>query len=227
MSKFKFLDRAAKDTILLIPGWATDHRIFDTLDIGYNYILPIESSPFDFCEGLTEAMEENGVKKISVLGWSMGGFIACDVLSKYRDRVAELILVGVRRRDDKTNNENIKKLLEKNKKGFLRKFYKDCLPKDGTVGDEWFRTGLLKDYIEEMELSRLIEGLDYLSEHRIEPVYLEGSKVTFVHGLDDKIAPIKEAMELKDYTPRSQFISMEGVGHMPFLAPEFEKVLCR
>ncbi|MBU0880591.1 MAG: alpha/beta hydrolase [Candidatus Omnitrophica bacterium] len=77
MSKFKLISTpGAKDTMLLIPGWATDYRIFNNLNIKYNYLLPVEFSPFMFSEDLLAAMKENGIKKISVLGWSMGGFIA-------------------------------------------------------------------------------------------------------------------------------------------------------
>ncbi len=227
MSKFKLLNRAAKDTALLIPGWATDHRIFGAMDIGYNYMLPVEFSPFGFCEGLLEAMEENSVKKISVLGWSMGGFIACDLLSKHRDRVDEIILVSVRRGYEKADNEKIKQFLVKNRKGFLRKFYNDCLPGRGCAADKWFRSGLLKDYLKRMELSRLLEGLDYLSERRIEPESLKGVKVTLIHGRDDKIAPIKEALELKEDMPQARFIPMERAGHIPFFEPEFGGILPR
>ena len=80
MSKFKYEPKGAEGAILLIPGWATDYRIFSGLDIGYNILLPVEFSPFGFCKGLLDAMDDNHLKKISILGWSMGGYIACDLL---------------------------------------------------------------------------------------------------------------------------------------------------
>lgn len=224
MSKFKLKHRGAKDTILLIPGWATDYRIFDALDIDYNYLLPLEFSFFGFEEGLSKAMKENDIKKISVIGWSMGGFIACDFLPKYRDCVNEVIFVSARRRYEEANNEKIKTFLIKNRKGFLHKFYNDCFSEDDDDAYKWFQRYLLKDYLEHMELGHLLEGLDYLSRSRIEPRSLEGVKVTFVHGRGDKIAPIKEAMALKDDVPRARFISIECAGHMPFLAPDFRRI---
>jgi pimeloyl-ACP methyl ester carboxylesterase len=113
--------------MLLIPGWATDYRIFDTLKINYNYLLPVEFSPFNFCDDLLAAMKDNDIKKISVLGWSMGGFVACDLMSKCRDRVNEIIFVGIRRRYEKVNIDKIKTFLVRNKKTFLHKFYNDCI----------------------------------------------------------------------------------------------------
>jgi pimeloyl-ACP methyl ester carboxylesterase len=224
MSKFKLVNTpGAKDTMLLIPGWATDYRIFNALNINYNYLLPVEFSPSIFCEDLLAAMEANGIKKISVLGWSMGGFIACDILSKYRDRVNEVIFVGVRRRYEKANNEKIKILLIKDRKAFLYKFYNDCISVDSEAY-KWFRAYLLKDYLESMKLDYLLDELDYLSEHQIEPKYLEGVKVTFVHGRKDRIAPIEEAMVLKEALPQARFISIEDAGHIPFFTQEFNRL---
>ncbi|MBU0895916.1 MAG: alpha/beta hydrolase [Candidatus Omnitrophica bacterium] len=224
MSKFKLISTpGAKDTMLLIPGWATDYRIFNNLNIKYNYLLPVEFSPFMFSEDLLAAMKENGIKKISILGWSMGGFIACDIVSKYRDCVDEVIFVGVRRRYEKANNEKIKILLNKDRKAFLYKFYNDCISADSEAY-KWFRAHLLKDYLESMPLDYLLGELDYLSEHQIEPKYLEGLKVIFVHGRKDRIAPIEEAMALKEALPQARFISIEGAGHIPFFTQEFNRL---
>ena len=38
--KFKYIDRQKPETAVLVPGWATDYRIFDTLDLDYNYLMP-------------------------------------------------------------------------------------------------------------------------------------------------------------------------------------------
>jgi len=223
MSKFKLITRLpAKDTMLLIPGWATDYRIFNTLDLNYNYLLPVEFSPYGFCEDLLMAMKGAGIKKISVFGWSMGGFVACDLVSKYRECVSELIFVGARREYEKASNEKIKRLLIKNRKAFLYKFYNDCISADSEAY-KWFRTHLLKDYLERMKLDYLLDELDYLSEHRIEPGRLEGVKVTFIHGEKDGIAPIDEAMALKETLPQARFIPIEGAGHVPFFAQEFNR----
>src|SRR3989338_3625511 len=108
MSKFKFLDRVYNSTTLLIPGWASDWRIFNTLNLNSNYLVPTAFSPFDFDKGLLDILKQNGLKKIAVMGWSMGGFIAYDLLSKYQDIVSESILISVSRRYEKENIEGIK-----------------------------------------------------------------------------------------------------------------------
>ena len=81
--EFKFFDRGYNSTTLLIPGWASDWRIFNTLNLDSNYLVPTLFSPFDFDKGLLDILNQNGLKVIAVMGWSMGGFIAYGLLSKY------------------------------------------------------------------------------------------------------------------------------------------------
>lgn len=210
--------------MLLIPGWATDCGIFDPLDIRFNYLLPLDPSPAGFGEDLIKAIRGNNLKKISVLGWSMGAFMACDLLPEYGDCINEIFLVSARKRYAKIQNENIKILLMRSRKAFLRKFYHDCFSEEENDALSWFKENLLKDYLEEMELKQLLEGLDYLSGRRIDASALEGARVTFVHGREDKIAPIKEVMELKAEAPRARYIFIEGAGHMPFLTQKFKRI---
>ncbi|MBN2453824.1 MAG: alpha/beta hydrolase [Candidatus Omnitrophica bacterium] len=224
MSKFELLDRGARETILLIPGWATDHRIFGSLDLPFNYLLPVEYSPFNFAGDLLSAMKKNGLKKISALGWSMGAFVICECLKQCVGAVDGVALVSARRAYERPDNENIKLLLMKNRKGFLRKFYSDCFPAAARDAYNRMKEGLLKDYCEGMELGRLVEGLDYLSSRRIDPRSLEGVPVKFIHGREDRIAPMEEAEAIKDELPQADFIVLDGEGHMPFLAKDFKRI---
>lgn len=224
MPEFKFFDRGERDTILLIPGWASDYRIFSTLDLRLNYLVPMRFSPFDFEEGLLQALEKNGLKKISILGWSMGAFLAADALSHNRDRISELILVSARKKYEKCGIDNIKMLLEKNKDAFLYKFYNECFSKEEKSSINWFKKVLLKDYLNDLTLDLLLEGLEYLSQSQISPERLSGIDVKLVHGENDRIAPIEGASELKNDLARAKFFRIEGSGHIPFLNPSFERV---
>src|SRR4029434_540471 len=80
-----FIDRLAsfKQLILLINRWiggATDNR-----------------QPFDFgklADDAAHVIETLGFERTSVLGWSMGGFIAQALALNYADRVDKLVLVS-------------------------------------------------------------------------------------------------------------------------------------
>ena len=224
MSEFKFFDRGQCGTTLLIPGWATDYRIFDTLNLKTNYLMPIKFSPFDFDEDLIAAVKRYKLGKISIIGWSIGGFAASRFLSGYRDHVNDVTLVSVRRKYERKRIEDIRGYLKKNRAAFLYTFYKDCFSRNEKREFAWFRDNLLKDYLDRIGLESLFEGLDYLSESEIKPEALHGAGIRFVHGREDRIAPIKEVLELKEGLADATLVAIDGSGHMPFLNPAFKEI---
>lgn len=227
MSKFEFFERGFDETTVLLPGWATDYKVFDTLDLETNYLIPTTFSPFNFKEDLLAVLKRHGLDKISIAGWSMGAFAACEFISGYRDRVDGVMLIGARKRYKKEKLEEIKGALKKNKKAFLYMFYKDCFSKSEKKEYCRFRDNLSKHYIDEISLDNLIEGLDYLSKNEIKTEDLKGTKINLVHGKEDRIAPIKEALELKDRLPAARFTAIDDSGHMPFLKADFKNILKR
>jgi pimeloyl-[acyl-carrier protein] methyl ester esterase len=221
---FKFLDRGENSSLVLVPGWASDWRIFDSLDLPFNYLLPLDFSPFTFQEGLLSAIGEYGLRKLSLLGWSLGGFLAAEFDAKYGSYVEELILVSVRRKYPIEDLETIKAYLLKNKKGYLNKFYSRCFHEEPDW--DYFRKKFARRYCEEMKLDSLIGGLDYLAraQIRIEPLEKIG-KIKIIHGEFDRIVPPDEARELANKLPRAEFIIIKNSGHIPFLRQDFARYI--
>jgi pimeloyl-ACP methyl ester carboxylesterase len=152
----------------------------------------------------------------------MGGFVAAEFAAKHPNLVNELILVSVREKYKEEKLEEIKKLLRKNKKGYLYKFYTECFSGREKMG--WFRRNLLKTYCEGFDLDSLLAGLDYLRDARIKKTPLERiKKITIAHGLVDKIAPLEEARAIKAKLPHARFFSIKDAGHMPFLEEGFSE----
>ncbi len=224
MSEFRLFNRGFNHTILLIPGWAADYRIFDSLSLDGNYLMPIEFSPFDFEKGLLEAMDMNRIGKISIIGWSMGSFLAFDLLSKYKDRITNVVFISAREGYRTDEIEEAKAYLKKNKRAFLYKFYNECFFKEEKKELSYFKKELMRVYLDQIRLETLLEGLDYLSASRITPQIPDGIKIKFIHGEEDNIAPIEEARVLKDNLPESKLIAMPSTGHMPFLKYNFKEV---
>ncbi|MDP3790772.1 MAG: alpha/beta fold hydrolase [Candidatus Omnitrophota bacterium] len=225
MSEFKLLDRSAGSTILLIPGWATDYRIFNPMDIKANYLVPVRFSPLDFEKNLFDEMDKNDLDKVSIMGWSMGGFMAFDLAKKHPPRFDSVTLVSVRERYEGGEIKETMSYLKKNKTAFLYKFYNDCFSKNERDELSRFKKELMKDYLNTMSLDTLLDGLEYLSGSRITPPGPNGMKVRFVHGEEDRIAPVEEARSLSEKFPGSKFIPIETAGHIPFLKNDFDKIL--
>jgi len=222
-AKFKLAKRGFKDTIVLVPGWAMDHRIFSTLELPYNYLLPLAVRPFQFKEDLSEFLNKESIDKVSLFGWSSGGFLAADFAVRNPEKVDTLILVSVRRKFPLSGLKAVKRNLEKNKKATLYKFYLECFSKTEQEELVWFKNNLLESYLKENKIESLIDGLNYLAQASIVSESLKDlKKIKIIHGRQDKIAPHKEAAEIKKAL-EADFVSLSDAGHLPFLNQGFSK----
>jgi len=223
-SEFEFCNRGFKEALVLIPGWATDWRIFDGLELDYNYLLPIKLDTADFNQALFSRMEQLKINKVSLLGFSLGGFLATEFASAYPEKIAKLILLGVRKCYDPQLLENIKREIRLAPRPWLYKLYLNCFSKADTSGREWFKRNLLKNYLGELNSDKLIRGLDYLAGH---PLNLEILKriedLRIFHGGDDLIAPVKEVLEIKADLPQAKFTLLADRGHLFFLSGDFRE----
>jgi len=220
ISTFKYIDRGAEDTIVLVPGWATDCNIFSRLKLRFNYLLPVDLSPMTFEESLLELLQELAISKVSVFGWSLGGFLASEFAVKHPQLIDRLIMVSVREQYNIQELNQIKAHLKKNTKGYLYKFYTSCFLKPENIS--WFKKNLLKDYCSLFELDYLLNTLDYLAAARIDTEGLKAiERVEFIHGEYDKIAPLEEALQVRKKLTQAGFRIIKDAGHLPFLKEDF------
>ena len=221
---FKYIDRNYRDSVVIIPGWATDYRIFNCLDLDFNYFLPVDFSPFCFKKDLLAELRRNKMKKISLFGWSLGGFVAVEFAGRHPDIINELILVSIRKKYERGEIAAIRKYLKRNKKGYLYKFYKQCFSNREEM--QWFRENLLEDYYKKFNLNYLLKTLEYLEKAEINPELLNGiERIKIIHGEHDRIAPMQEAIDIKSVLTHSKFICIKDAGHMPFSKENFNKFL--
>ncbi len=213
---FKITNNRRDGSLILLPGWATDHRIFEKLDLPYNYILPVPFSPNTFETEFLEFAEQNNIKKISVFGWSLGGYCAADFAVKHPEMVEELILVSVKKKYDKEGIDTVKRHIKDSRKAYLYKFYYECFSKDETEKLKWFKGALMKEYLDKFDAEKLFEGLDYLLNTQLDINKLKNLKVKFIYGMKDRIVPLNEIIALKKELPDGEFVFIDEGGHLPF-----------
>lgn len=213
-SEFRWLDRGFKETLVLIPGWATDYRIFYDLDWGYNYFFAVRCSPLNFVRQLKEALDKLSLNKVSILGWSQGAFLSADFAQGYPEYINKCFLLSIRKRFDSDRLKEIERKLKKNKRAYLYKFYETGFsPKKEDFAQ--FKKYLLKDYLNGMELKDLIEGLNYLSQAEIKTQSLAKiERITIIHGREDKVAPFEEAKDIAKGLPQAEFVPLDKTGHL-------------
>lgn len=223
-SKFELVNRGFSKTLVLISGWATDYRVFENLDLEYNYLFAKQFSYTNFNQELLDVLEQNKIERVSFFGWSQGAFLATDFALKNPHKTDELFLLSVRKRYEKNSLRQVKENLEKNKVECLSKFYADCFSTFDNEGAGWFKKNLLNSYLKEMAIEDLIGGLDYLAFAEIKPELLGGfSKIKIFHGRLDRIAPFIEAQRIEEELRQATLIDFPKLGHNLFLNREFQE----
>ncbi len=223
---FKFVDRQKDKDLAIIPGWAFDYRIFDALDLPYNYFFYNHESVANFEGAFKNLLEEKGIKKMSVMGWSQGAFAAYDFACKNPGVLDEIILIGLRKKYKKRTLEKIRKYITKYRTTFLQKFYEDCFYRKEKPNYNWFKNTLLESYLKEMTTEKLSVDLEWLSKEEFRPEALKDiESVTIVHGKKDAVALVSEVREISGKLPHAKFVCFEQTGHLPFLREDFTRRL--
>jgi pimeloyl-ACP methyl ester carboxylesterase len=256
--QFNYQNRGCSRDLVLIPGWATDVRIFEPLlgsdtsasqisnplefdtapaeaspsvipakagiHLPYNYILPTHIIPETFSKDLHHWLNENHRSNVSLLGWSMGGFLAADFARQFPSQVNELFLLSVRQTFDPKGLDTIRQLLQKDRRVYLYGFYTQCFRHCPADHLSRFKRSLFKPYIETMNPDDLLHGLDYLADATIDTAALSAiPDVHFFHGELDEITPIAEAQALASQIGNATFRTFPNLGHIIFYDPSFRE----
>jgi pimeloyl-[acyl-carrier protein] methyl ester esterase len=210
-------------SLVLLPGWATDARIFGPLFPG---VAAVKTGPLQaegFSDRLARFLGLAGGGPVTIVGWSLGGFLAAEFARRHPDRVRRLVLVGVRRRYPGGELEAVRASLERDRRGCLSGFYAQCFFPSQMAAYRLFRAGLQEEYLREMDDGSLRSGLAYLSTATLSAAVLPGCPVTVVHGEKDVVAPASEAQELAREGGAS-FHVIPGAPHAAFLSDRFPAV---
>lgn len=223
--EFIFEDQGHDRTVVFLSGWATDWRIFGSINLNCNRIMPKRVSALHLVDELALYLKQLDVGPVTLLGWSMGGFAAADFASAYPDLVDILVLVSVRRRYPEHEIRERRESLEEDRKSCLTKFYRQCFLPSQKAAFRCFRSELMNDYLKEMDSKFLLEGLDYLLTARIIPEKLSSGRTIIVHGARDVIAPEGEARLLAEGADGAEFKSIPHGAHAVYLEKDFESII--
>lgn len=216
---FVHVDRGFGSPLVLLPGWGFLSDIFFPLLLPFDYITPVGPLTSDLPGALHGFMAISGLERISILGWSMGGYLAVDFARRYPSCVTSLILVSQRESFDPAELSGILQDVERNRPEALRAFYRRCF-----AGQKehfrWFRDCLEERFIEGIGAGALLDGLSYISGFSFPSDRIPCREIALVHGSRDLVAPL-------DKIPFSKRIKPDviaGTGHLPFLSPEFARL---
>jgi len=202
----------------LLPGWATDARIFDGLDLPGDVISPRQPLTGDI-DSLAEFLQIAGCAPAVLLGWSLGGVAAARFTRRHPALVARLVLVGIRRRYPAAQIAEMRQALREDRARCLKDFYRQCFLPAQRDAYRRFHAMLEPAYLADFSDWELPAGLDYLERTALAPEELPPG-TTIVHGARDVIAPPAEAVRLAGEAGAVLHL-LPDVGHAAFLAEEF------
>ena len=212
-------------SMVLLPGWATDGRIFEGVLPGVTAVTTGPLRPEGFAARLAAFLDRAAPGPVTIVGWSLGGFLAAAFAREYPERVRRLVLVGIRRAYPESEVAAILRSLSTVPGGCLSGFYARCFYPSQIPAYRRFRSGLQEAYLREMDVGALREGLAYLAVARLSGGTLPACPVAVVHGQDDVIAPFAEAEGVARECGNATFHPLPGASHAAFLADGFRAVV--
>jgi len=211
-------------SVVLLPGWATDGRIFEGVLPGVTAVTTGPLRPEGFPRRLAAFLDRAAPGPVAVVGWSLGGFLAAEFAREYPDRVRRVVLVGIRREYPEGDVAGVLRSLSSDPGACLTAFYAQCFFPSQMPAYRRFRAGLQAAYLREMDGGALREGLSYLAGARLSGETLPACPVAIVHGGKDVVAPLAEAEGVAREGGNATFHPLPGAAHAAFLADGFRAV---
>jgi pimeloyl-ACP methyl ester carboxylesterase len=224
MQEFSIVGGSGDPSVVLLPGWATDGRIFEGVLPSVTAVTTGPLRPEGFAARLAAFLDRAALGPVTVVGWSLGGFLAAGFAREYPERVRRLVLVGIRRAYPEGEVAAILRSLSTVPGGCLSGFYARCFYPSQIPAYRRFRGRLQEAYLREMDAGALRDGLAYLAGARLSGGTLPPCPVAIVHGVDDVIAPIAEAEGVARECGNATFHPLPGAAHAAFLAEGFRGV---
>ena len=212
-------------SVVLLPGWATDGRIFEGVLPGVAAVTTGPLRPAGFPRRLAAFLDRAARGPVTVVGWSLGGFLAAEFAREHPDRVRRVVLVGIRREYPEGDVEAVLRSLSADPDACLSGFYARCFYPSQIPAYRRFRGALQPAYLREMDVGALREGLSYLGSARLSGGTLPSCPVAIVHGGKDVVAPLAEAEGVAREGGNATFHPLPGAAHAAFLAAGFRALI--
>lgn len=224
--------------MVLLHGFPLDHHLWDDiaplLEDNFDLILPDlrgfgESTTVDlfyamedFASDVAGLLDYLGIPKATIVGHSMGGYIALAFARLYPERVSGLGLVASQAAADAPERREgrYKSAAEVADKGIASvvevmttKFTPDPRLQEAARQSMERQPpaayiGALKAMAERVDSTPLLSSIQY--------------PVVIVHGDADALVPIDRAREVKAAVPHAHLVEISGAGHMPMMEAKEE-----
>jgi len=235
-SKIRYFEvGSSKETLLLLHGlgasaerWESVIPLFakkfkvivpDLIGFGYSDKPMVDYTTDYFAEFVSKFVDKIGIKKMSIIGSSLGGQIAAESLINYGVNVKKLVLVspsGIMKHSTPALNEYISAALYPDADSAMSAF--QTMSGTKNIDDK-----IIFGFIERMQLPNAkmafmstLLGLSN-STKITEKLQLIKIPTLIIWGEEDPVIPIKYAQSFVSGINDCRFYKMEGCGHTPYV----------
>ncbi|MEO6686489.1 MAG: alpha/beta hydrolase, partial [Dyadobacter sp.] len=219
-----------RKTLVLLHGHGVDDCIWDSIDAllnEYYTVVRPNLSLFTFCKTVEEYADElhrfltNAViEKCTLIGHSMGGYIALAFAEKYPDMLEGFGLFhSTAYEDDESKKHQRNQTIE-----LLRNYGTEMFVKNtaGNLYGDRFKElypDKLKEHIArfgKIPTEALITGINAMRDRKDRTAILATMPfpVLFIIGMQDKLIPFESCISLSDYPKQSYPFILAEAGHM-------------
>ena len=198
---------------VFLPGWGFDGRIVHLFRPAPNWIYPENTlDPETITQDLLHLLISKNIKKVRLVGWSMGAMLGLEFAARHSNLIESLLLVSLRTHWPAPEIKEIRAEFSQNPEAFLKNFYRKCFLGDKQAYNN-FRATLEPLYLAAIQTNseRLQRGLDFLGTFKI-PTPAPNIPTRLVHGKQDRVAPVKEMATI----PGAAVEIINNAGHFVF-----------
>ena len=228
-----YVRRGRGNSLVLIHGYPLDHTIWDEVGpfmekdfdliipdlrgFGESGVMESDNSIIGYATDIAGLLSHLKIKKASLAGHSMGGYVALAFAREFPDRVSGLAMVSSQTGADTPEiRENrlstAKQVMEKGV-GVVAEAMTPKLSTDKRVQD------FAQHLIGKQRPKGISNALNSMAG-RPDSTELFGTfkfPVLIIHGDADLLIPVKRGREMKAALPAAQYFELAGRGHMAMM----------
>jgi len=224
-------------TLVLLHGWGASGTIWRRqaeVFAGQETRVWAPTFPVWEVSWLVDYLEKLPLAETVLVGWSLGGMLLLEALSRGPVRPAGLVLVAApasfcQQADHPWGQRRaavraLRRTVREDPRRGLADFASRCLAQ----GESHFQKKILEDFQPQEKGADLAAGLDYLLTTDLTSRLSgmpEGAWI--IQGDQDAIVPPAEAEFIREHLAQARMVTIPGAGHAPFLtrAGEFNEIL--
>ncbi|GGZ44488.1 alpha/beta fold hydrolase [Mesonia mobilis] len=211
----------------VVSAFKETHQLvtIDLLGHGKTEKLGYIHSMETMAETVHAVLAELKIEKASIIGHSMGGYVALAFAEKFPQQLEKLILLNSSTVADseerKENRDRAKRLVKQNKQAFISMAIKNLFTYENRNALRTEIDALVEEAVQlpEENIIASVEGLKNRKDRTEILQQYSGEKI-IIAGKNDPVVPFKEIEAIAEKT-NSTFISFED-GHMSYLENKVE-----